>query len=308
MEKAILSKEIKSIASKIGFHKCGITGTHKLEEEGKILSSWLQSGYHAEMTYMERNFEKRVHPALLVEGALSVVVVLYPYFQSTPFWENNTKISIYALGKDYHDVLKAKLWVLLKEIQKLEPKAEGRFFVDSAPVMEKVLAQKCGLGWIGKNSCLITHKGSFFFIGVLFLNLDLEVDLPSNSFCGRCNRCIEACPTKAIVSPGILDARKCISYLTIEKKGKIQAEHRNAIKESGYIFGCDICQIVCPYNKKSVSTQDPEFLNLNSICQSISSKEVLYSSEFKSMSRNTAFSRIPLEKLLDNMDEDESSA
>ncbi|MGB0166157.1 MAG: tRNA epoxyqueuosine(34) reductase QueG [Luteibaculum sp.] len=239
---------IREIALKLGFDFCGISKADFLENEAKDLETWLKRGLHGKMDYMERNFDKRLDPRILVPGAKSVVSLLLNYYPEQKQNERATyKISKYAYGRDYHKVIKKKLKQFYQEIQEEIGEVDGRIFVDSAPVMDKAWAKKSGLGWIGKHSNLISRSiGSYFFISELILDLDLVPDSPINDFCGSCTKCIDACPTDAL-SPYQVDASKCISYLTIELKDKIPEEFKG--KMDNWIFGCDVCQDVCPWNR-----------------------------------------------------------
>ena len=239
---------IKQKALELGFSAIGISKVDFLEKESNQLKTWIDKGFHGEMQYMENHFEKRTDPRKLVEDAKSVISVLLNYYPKDLQRDNTYKISKYAYGKDYHYVLKEKLNVLLEFIQKEIGDVNGRAFVDSAPVMDKVWAAKSGLGWIGKNTNLISKEfGSFVFIGELIVDLELEYDSSIKDFCGTCTRCIDACPTQAI-SLYEVDTRKCISYLTIEKKDDLPEGMKG--KWEDWIFGCDICQDICPWNSK----------------------------------------------------------
>jgi epoxyqueuosine reductase len=243
--------KILTISESIGFDACGISSASDLEEEKPHLITWLQNSMHGEMGYMERNAEKRVDPRELVPGAKSVISVLLNYYPGDPQISTQPpKISRYALGTDYHNVMKGMLWEMLDIMRKEFGPINGRAFVDSAPVLERAWALKAGLGWIGKNSMLINPKiGSYTFIGELIIDIELESStnqVPNR--CGTCTRCIDACPTGAIVAPYVVDARKCISYLTIEKKSPLSEDEKSSL--NGWCFGCDICQEVCPWNKK----------------------------------------------------------
>jgi epoxyqueuosine reductase len=252
-----ISKLIKIKANSLGFSAIGISKADFLEKESNILRTWLDNGFHGEMQYMENHFEKRTDPRKLVEGSKSVISVLLNYFPEKKQNENTYKISKYAYGKDYHYVVKEKLNLLFDFINNEICKIEGRAFVDSAPVMDKVWAAKSGLGWIGKNTSLISKEfGSFVFIGELIIDLELDYDIPIKDYCGKCTKCIDACPTNAI-TPYQVDARKCISYLTIEKKGDFSSEVKDKWKD--WIFGCDICQDVCPWNSKLKSHSEESF-------------------------------------------------
>lgn len=255
------SQLIKQKAAEIGFDFCGIAQAEFLEKEAPRLEEWLKRNMQGEMSYMANHFDKRLNPKLLVEGAKSVISLLLNYFPKQDLAQNNAdnfKISKYAYGEDYHFVMKRKLNELLNFIREHIGEVNGRAFVDSAPVMDKVWAERSGLGWIGKHSNLINRKiGSFFFIGELIVDLELEYDSPTGDYCGTCKRCLEACPTEAIVSPYVVDGSKCISYLTIELKSEIPQEFRG--KMENWIFGCDICQDVCPWNRFAKPHQTPEF-------------------------------------------------
>jgi epoxyqueuosine reductase len=247
-----ISEAIKNKARELGFLDCGISKADFLAEEEPRMTEWLRQEMHGEMGYMERNLGKRLDPRLLVENARSVISVLLNYFPSEKQTDLEAPVlSKYAYGVDYHFVMKEKLAELLKFIQSGIAPCSGRCFVDSAPVLDRAWAARAGLGWIGKNTNLIsTQHGSFFFIGELLIDLDLPPDnrLVRNH-CGNCTRCIDACPTKALVAPYVLDARRCISYQTIEKRGEIDPELSG--KFENRVFGCDICQDVCPWNLKS---------------------------------------------------------
>jgi epoxyqueuosine reductase len=255
------SQLIKQKAAEFGFDFCGIAQAEFLEKEAPRLEEWLKRNMQGEMSYMANHFDKRLNPKLLVEGAKSVISLLLNYFPNQDLAQKNAdnfKISKYAYGEDYHFVMKRKLNELLNFIREHIGEVNGRAFVDSAPVMDKVWAERSGLGWIGKHSNLINRKiGSFFFIGELIVDLELEYDSPTGDYCGTCKRCLEACPTEAIVSPYVVDGSKCISYLTIELKNEIPQEFRG--KMENWIFGCDICQDVCPWNRFAKPHQTPEF-------------------------------------------------
>ena len=245
----------------MGFDACGIANATLLEEESTHVEQWLDEGREGEMGYLTRNKEKRYDPRLLAEGTRSIVTVLYNYFPKQQIGDGeHYRIAKYAYGTDYHDVLKRKLRQLLERIEAQTGKLEGvRIFVDSAPVLDRAWAVRCGLGFIGKNTTLIHPKrGSFFFIGHLFLPLELdETQQPLSNRCGRCTRCLDACPTGALEAPFRIDARKCISYLTIEYKGSFTGMNPETIK--GWMYGCDICQDVCPYNRFALPNVEPEF-------------------------------------------------
>ena len=255
------SKWIVEEAERLGFDACGIAQATALEEESAHVEQWLEDGREGEMGYLTRNKEKRYDPRLLVEGTKSIITVLYNYFPKQHIGDGKQfKIAKYAYGADYHDVLKSKLRLLLEHIETQTGKLEGtRVFVDSAPVLDRAWAVRCGLGFIGKNTTLIhPKKGSFFFIGHLFLPIALdETGKPLSNHCGNCTKCIDACPTGALGSPFHIDARKCISYLTIEYKGSL--DHLDPNSFNGWMYGCDICQDVCPYNRFALPNMEPEF-------------------------------------------------
>ena len=250
---------IKVEAKRLGFLSCGISKAEFLEEEAPRLESWLNKNMHGNMQYMENNFDKRLDPTLLVEGSKSVISLTYNYYTDKLQEDINApKISKYAYGIDYHFVIKEKLKQLLEFIKSDIGEVHGRAFVDSAPIMEKAWAKKSGLGWIGKNSNLITQKvGSFYFIAELIVDLDLEVDHAVTDHCGSCTACIDACPTEAITEPYQVDGSKCISYFTIELKDNIPSEFKS--KFDHWMFGCDICQDVCPWNRFSKHHSEPLF-------------------------------------------------
>ena len=250
---------IKGYASKLGFLSCGISEACFLEDEAPKLEKWLKQNHHGKMNYMENHFDKRLDPRKLVPGAKSVVSLLLNYYTDENQYDTQApKISKYAFGEDYHYVIKKKLKKFLKFISKEIGEVQGRVFVDSAPVMDKVWASKSGLGWIGKNTNLISKKvGSFFFIAELIIDLELEYDLPTTDHCGNCTACIDACPTDALIAPYQIDSSKCISYLTIELKDKIPSEFKGKMDQ--WAFGCDVCQTVCPWNRFSEPHEVSEF-------------------------------------------------
>jgi len=257
--KSKYAHQIKQVAYQMGFQYVGISKAEFLEEEASKLEEWLQRGYHGKMTYMENHFDKRLDPTKLVEGAKSVVTLLYNY--ETPkkqVDETAPKISKYAYGKDYHFVIKDKLKALMQWIQEEIGEVSGRCFVDSAPVLERAWAAKSGVGWVGKHSLLITRPaGSYFFLAELIIDLELEADGPIKDYCGTCTKCIDACPTGAIVGDKIVDGSKCISYFTIELKEEIPASM--AGKFDNWMFGCDVCQQVCPWNRFAKPHREPAF-------------------------------------------------
>tara|TARA_B100001175_G_scaffold317889_1_gene337276 strand:- start:7543 stop:8463 length:921 start_codon:yes stop_codon:yes gene_type:complete len=248
---------IKTTAKELGFLSCGISKAEFLDDEAPRMEQWIKDSKHGKMAYMENHFDKRLDPRLLLPGAKSVVSLLLNYYTEKHQAQAAPKISKYAYGTDYHFVIKDKLKQLFQTLQEKIGEINGRVFVDSAPVMEKAWAVRSGLGWMGKNTNLITQKvGSFFFIAELILDLDLEYDHPVTDHCGTCTACIDACPTEAL-TPYDIDASKCISYLTIELKEQIPIEFQN--KMDDWVFGCDVCQDVCPWNRFSKSHNEPLF-------------------------------------------------
>ena len=298
-----LSATIKEKALELGFAGCGFSRAEALPEDAERLKSWLTKGYHAGMGYMANHFEKRTDPTLLVDGARTVISLLYNYYtdrvQSDP---EAPILSKYAYGKDYHFVMKDKMHLLFDFIKTLHPGTEGRVFVDSAPVLDRAWALRAGLGWIGKNSNLISRSaGSFVFIGEIILNMELAYNqIPESDFCGSCTQCIDACPTQAILDTRTINSEKCISYQTIENKGDISPEIER--KLSGRIFGCDICQDVCPWNRKSPLHTEPAF-NPEGDLLDLSREGWLNMSqeEYKFLFHQSAVERAGYEKLKGNM-------
>ncbi|WP_040279206.1 tRNA epoxyqueuosine(34) reductase QueG [Psychroserpens damuponensis] len=256
--KSKYSQLIKDEAQRLGFLSCGISPSGFLEEEAPRLEKWLKNNAHGEMRYMENHFDKRLDPTKLVEGSKSVISLLLNYFPSEIQNPESYQLSKYAYGTDYHFVIKDKLKELLHTIQTEIGDVNGRAFVDSAPVLDKAWAAKSGLGWIGKHSNLLTQKvGSFYFIAELIIDLELEYDHIVSDHCGTCTACIDACPTEAITEPYVVDGSKCISYFTIELKDNIPSEVKG--KFNDWMFGCDICQDVCPWNRFSKAHSEPLF-------------------------------------------------
>lgn len=252
------SQMIKAEAKRLGFLSCGISKADFLHEEAPRLEKWLKNGFHGQMNYMENHFDKRLDPRLLVDDAKSVISLLLNYYPNQLQNQDSYKISKYAYGEDYHYVIKDKLKTLLFFIQENIGEVSGRAFVDSAPVLDKAWAAKSGLGWVGKHSNLLTQKtGSFYFIAELILDLDLLYDTPTTDHCGTCTACIDACPTEAIVAPYIVDGSKCISYFTIELKDNLPNEMKG--KFDDWMFGCDVCQDVCPWNRFSTPNEEVSF-------------------------------------------------
>lgn len=301
---ATYSKLIKNEAQRLGFMQCGIAKAEFLEEEAPRLEKWLVNNYHGEMAYMENHFDKRLDPRLLVEGAKSVISLSLNYFpkecQSDP---EAPKISKYAYGSDYHTVIKNKLFELLNFIRENIGQVGGRAFVDSAPVLDRAWAKRSGIGWIGKNSNLISKQnGSFFFLAELIIDLDLAYDQSfATDHCGTCTRCLDACPTEAILSPAIIDAKKCISYLTIELKEEIPKSFDK--KMDNWMFGCDICQDVCPWNRFSTPHSEPEFKPKDGLL-TMKREDWMDITEdvFKTIFKNSAVKRTKFKGLTRNID------
>lgn len=294
---------IKAKARELGFDFCGISKAEFLEEEAPRLETWLNKNYHGKMAYMANYFDKRLDPRLLVEGAKSVITLILNYYpeKSLPQTNNDLKLSKYAYGKDYHFVMKDKLKDLMEMMSEEVGEVNGRVFVDSAPVMDKAWAKKSGVGWVGKHTNLINREiGSFFFIGEIICDLELQPDGPIKDYCGTCTRCIDACPTDAIVEPYVVDGSRCISYYTIELKEAIPGEVKG--KFENWIFGCDICQDVCPWNSFARPHTTPEF-NPNPQLAAFTKKdwEEITEELFQEIFRRSAVKRTKLEGLKRNV-------
>ena len=300
-----LSKWIIEEAERLGFDACGIAQATALKEESMHVEQWLESDCEGEMGYLTRNKEKRYDPRLLVEGTKSIVTVLYNYFPKQTLGDSDRfKIAKYAYGADYHEVLKRKMRQLLERIETQMGKLEGtRVFVDSAPVLDRAWAVRSGLGFIGKNTTLIhPKKGSFFFIGHLFLPLELEeTGKTMTNHCGRCTKCLDACPTGALEAPFHIDARKCISYLTIEYKGSLAGIDPKTFK--GWMYGCDICQDVCPYNRFALPNHEPEFQPSQKLLDMQEDDWIrLSKDEFEALFMHSAVQRAGYERLKRNIE------
>jgi epoxyqueuosine reductase len=284
---------VKETASLVGFDFCGIARAQKLDEDARRLEAWLSRGMQGSMKYMENHFDLRVDPQKLVPGAKSVITLLLNYFPSEQQNVNAPKISKYAFGKDYHEVIKNKLHVFLQFIREKIGEVHGRGFVDSAPVLERTWAQKSGLGWIGKNGNLITKdRGSFYFIATLITDLELEFDDPfARDYCGSCTKCIDTCPTNAILPDKVVDGSKCISYFTIELKEMMIPRDIEG-KFDNWIFGCDVCQDVCPWNRFSKPTAEIEFAPVHEILNfSFQNWEELTEESFKKIFKDSPIKR-----------------
>lgn len=295
------SKLIKAESKRLGFLSCGISKAGFLEEEAPRLETWLNQNMQGQMSYMENHFDKRLNPTLLVDGAKSVISLLLNYYPDELQNQDSYKISKYAYGQDYHYVIKEKLNELLHFIQTEIGEVSGRAFVDSAPVLDKAWAAKSGLGWMGKNSNLITQKvGSFYFIAELIVDLDLEYDTPTTDHCGSCTACIDACPTEAIVAPYVVDGSKCISYFTIELKDNLPQEMKG--KFDDWMFGCDVCQDVCPWNRFSKPHNEPLLRATPEILSySKSDWEEITNDTFQKVFQNSALKRTRYEGIKKNI-------
>jgi len=283
---------IKTQAADLGFDHCGIARAEQLDDDARRLESWLNKGMHGSMKYMENHFDKRIDPRKLVDNAQSVITLLLNYYPEQEQVTDGPKISKYAYGNDYHEVIKGKLNTLLARMQETFGEVSGRGFVDSAPVLERSWAQRSGLGWLGKNGNLI-HKqaGSFFFIATLITDLALDYDGPVADYCGSCTRCLDACPTEAIVSPGVVDGSKCISYFTIELKELLIPENMHN-RFDNWMFGCDTCQDVCPWNRFSKPNNTVEFTPVPAILNfKTKDWEDMTEEQFKTIFRHSPLKR-----------------
>lgn len=296
--------QVKRIARELGFSFCGISKAVFLEEEAPRLEDWLNRNYQGKMSYLENNFDKRLDPTKLVEGAKSVISLVYNYFPEKDLAEENGfKIAKYAYGKDYHFVIKDKLKTFFQMIREnVDQDLNGRVFVDSAPVHERAWAAKSGLGWIGKNSLLLNKQmGSFFFLAEIISDLELMPDGPVKDHCGTCTRCIDACPTDAIPQPYVIDANKCISYLTIELKDELPTGFEGDMEN--WIFGCDICQDVCPWNRFSTPHQEEAFQPHESLGEMKKHNwQELTEETFRVIFKNSAVKRTKYKGLMRNID------
>jgi epoxyqueuosine reductase len=294
---------VKQTAARLGFDYCGIAKAEKLNDEARRLESWLNKGFNGSMSYMNNYFDLRVDPTKLVPGAQSVITLLLNYFPAEQQKTEAPRISKYAYGKDYHEVIKEKLKNFLTTLQQNIGEINGRGFTDSAPVLERSWAVKSGLGWVGRNGNLITkNQGSFFFIATLITDLELEPDDPfAKDYCGTCTKCIDSCPTEAILPNKVIDGSKCISYFTIELKDMLIPTDVKGKFENN-MFGCDICQDVCPWNRFSKPTREAEFTPLNEVLNfSKNDWEELTEESFKIIFRKSPLKRSKFEGIKRNL-------
>jgi epoxyqueuosine reductase len=303
MATATHTRFIKEMAANIGFAYCGVARAKPLDEDAKRLEAWLGKGMHGSMKYMENHFELRIDPTRLMPGAKSVITLLMNYYPSQQQNNNTPRISKYAYGKDYHETIKSKLAFFLQSIKKNIGDVNGRGFVDSAPVLERAWAVRSGLGWVGKNGNLINKKeGSFFFIATLIIDLELEYDDAfAKDYCGTCTRCIDACPTDAILKDKVVDGSKCISYFTIELKDLLIPENMKG-KFGDWMFGCDICQDVCPWNRFAKPTDETAFSPIPEILHFTTSDwEEITEESFKKIFQNSPLKRAKLNGIKRNL-------
>jgi epoxyqueuosine reductase len=302
MDKYKITRQIKEQAKALGFIHCGIARAEELTDEAKFLENWLNQHHHGQMRYLEKHFDNRIDPRKLVEGAKSVIVLAANYFTRQKQVNGSPKIAMYALGKDYHVVLKDKLKLLLRFIESKTGKIHARCFVDSAPVLERAWAKRAGVGWIGKNTNLLTKRvGSFYFLCEIICDLELEYDSPVKDYCGTCTKCIDACPTHAIEKPYQLNASKCISYFTIEYREPQLPEDMKG-KFENWMFGCDICQEICPINAQAKEHQEPLFLPSEELLSKTAEQwEKLSEQDYHRLFAGTAVKRAKYEALKRNI-------
>lgn len=287
------SQLIKQEAYRLGFDACGMAKATRLDDDARRLESWLQNGFHGKMQYMENYFDLRTDPGKLVPGAKSVITLLLNYYPQQKQSPGTPHIAKYAYGTDYHYVIREKLNLFLQYIKETIGEVQGRGFVDSAPVLERSWAVRSGLGWVGKNGNLLTkHSGSFFFIATLITDLELTADAPfSADYCGTCTKCMDACPTDAIVSPAIINGSKCISYLTIELKDALIPDEFHG-KMEDWMFGCDICQDVCPWNRFSKPNREPHFTPIPEVLNlSVAEWEQMSEDQFRKVFKDSPLKR-----------------
>ena len=300
LKKTHLKEKIKDKAKQLGFNLIGFSVAEPVEEEIKnFYLDWIKKGYHGKMEFLERNIDKRMNPKEIMPDAKTIISLGINYNTNTPL---SSLFSKYVVGKDYHIVIKKKMKKLLEWLEENFPGINGKYFIDSGYVLEKYWAQKSGIGWIGKNTCLITEKyGSWIFLSELIINFEIEPDLPCKNLCGKCNKCIENCPNNSLLGNYTIDAKKCISYLNIEYKNKLTSEEKKFLLF--YLFGCDLCQLVCPYNINTNLTQEPDFL----INKNIHYKDIKFFKEFdekkfKNFFAETSVNRISFEKFKENLE------
>jgi epoxyqueuosine reductase len=297
------TQQVKTFARNLGFDYCGIARVQKLDDDARRLESWLNKGYQGAMQYMENHFELRVDPSKLVPGAKSVITLMINYFPTKQQSEEAPRISKYAYGKDYHEVIRKKLNLFLSLIREHIGEVHGRGFVDSAPVLERSWAQRSGLGWIGKNGNLLTKSsGSFFFIATLIVDMELDYDDPfAKDYCGTCRKCIDACPTDAILDNKVVDGSRCISYFTIELKDMLIPVDMEG-KFSGWMFGCDTCQDVCPWNRFAEVTSEHEFTPIAELLNFTTNQwEELTEDSFKKIFKHSPLKRAKFEGIQRNL-------
>lgn len=303
MNKYHVTNLIKAEAKRLGFDSCGMSKAEKLDKEAHELERWLNQQMHGKMSYMENYFDKRTDPRLLVDGAKTVISLSYNYYN--PIQQNDDtapKIAMYALGKDYHEVVRTKAEKLLVYIQQMVGEMNGRCFVDSAPVLDKAWAARSGLGWVGKNSNLLSkRKGSYFFLAEIICDVELEYDSPVKDYCGTCTKCIDACPTDAIYEPYKVDGSKCISYFTIELKDEVLPTDMKG-KFENWMFGCDICQQVCPINSQAETHHEPDFNPTPELLQMTADDwQQLNEETFKNLFKHSAVKRTKYKGLKRNI-------
>lgn len=300
LSKSQISEFISKKALEFGFSACGFAPATFLQAESEYLSNYIAQNRNGNMQFMEKNTDKRINPALLADNIKSVICVLIPYHPGNVQPKSKYKIANYAMGTDYHLVIKQKLQLLFNAIKEQFTEFDGRVFTDSAPIMEKAFARIAGLGWTGKNTLLLNNTGSFHFLGEIICNIELDYCVEQKNNCGSCTKCIDNCPTKALQKPYILDAEKCIAYQTIENDNEIPAEF--AGKMNNYIYGCDICQNVCPYNKHVQKTNIIEFqANEIFLNKTDTEWENLTNNEFNIIFKKSAIKRIKYENFMKNI-------
>lgn len=303
MNKISFSAKIKEKAKELGFLSCGMAKAEYLEADARFLNDWLNQKKHGKMQYLENHFDKRLDPRLLVPGAKTVISLSYNYYSELKQQDpESPKIAMYALGEDYHDVIRKKMNLLFDFIKQEVGAFEGRCFVDSAPILEKTWAKKSGMGWVGKNTNLLSKRvGSYFFLSEIILDVELEYDTPVKDYCGNCTKCIDSCPTEAL-TPYAIDASKCISYVTIELKDKVIPNEFKG-KMDDWMYGCDVCQQVCPINSQAVEHNEPAFEpNLKLLQMTKADWENLNEATFKNLFGKSAVKRTKYSGLKRNIE------